>query len=110
MVVIQAVDQKVYVHKALLNDEVAAFGECGWSCFPSTTVTNFVEYLYQGDYAPPAALVASSGIPGRWGKIWGGGSCGAGSSDQEGCEEDLPCYAIVDKSMLIHHHPSSQTS
>ncbi|PUU73422.1 hypothetical protein B9Z19DRAFT_1163090 [Tuber borchii] len=59
MVVLQAANQKkVYVHKALLNDEVAAFGECGWSCFPSTTVKSFVEYLYQGDYTPPAAPVA----------------------------------------------------
>jgi len=52
MVVLQAANQKkVYVHKALLKDEVD--GGCTWSCFPSTTVRSFVEYLYQGDYNPP---------------------------------------------------------
>ncbi|PUU73421.1 hypothetical protein B9Z19DRAFT_1196919 [Tuber borchii] len=52
MVVLQAANQKkVYVHKALLKDE--AVGGCTWSCFPSTTVRSFVEYLYQGDYNPP---------------------------------------------------------
>ncbi|PUU73420.1 hypothetical protein B9Z19DRAFT_1163088 [Tuber borchii] len=51
MVVLQAKNQKgVYVHKALIKDEA---GGCTWSCFPSTTVRSFVEYLYQGDYNPP---------------------------------------------------------
>jgi len=52
MVVLQAANQgKVYVHKALLKVEIS--GGCTWSCFPSTTVRSFVEYLYQGDYNPP---------------------------------------------------------
>ena len=60
MVEIQAADLgKVYVHRALLNREVAAFEECGWSCFPSSTVASFVEYLYQGDYTSPVVTTNS---------------------------------------------------
>jgi len=58
MVVLRAASQeKVYVHKALLGDEIASVGACKWSCFPRDTVKNFIEYLYQGDYTdPPVAL------------------------------------------------------
>ncbi|PUU76322.1 hypothetical protein B9Z19DRAFT_985329, partial [Tuber borchii] len=59
VVEIQAADLgKVYVHRALLNREVTAFEECGWSYFPSSMVVSFVEYLYQGDYtSPPVELL-----------------------------------------------------
>jgi len=57
MVVLRAASQeKVYVHTALLGDEIASVGACKWSCFPRDTVKNFVEYLYQGDYTDPPAV------------------------------------------------------
>ncbi|KAG0641298.1 hypothetical protein HOY80DRAFT_955384 [Tuber brumale] len=56
--------ENVYVHRALIDKEVTGVGGCGWSCFPSDTVSNFVEYLYQGDYTTPAAaVVAGSDAP-----------------------------------------------
>ena len=64
MVVLQAANQgKVYVHKALLEGGAAGGGGCTWSCFPSSTVTSFVEYLYQGDYDSPAVLYTSLNPP-----------------------------------------------
>jgi len=99
-VLLQGADQgKVYVHKKLLNGKVAR----GWGCFPSATITSFVEYLYQGDYTPPVALVASSGASeGTWttppGTSWGATlpeiGWHASSTGQERREETLPCYAI----------------
>ncbi|PUU73419.1 hypothetical protein B9Z19DRAFT_1034869, partial [Tuber borchii] len=60
MVALRASDsKKVYVHKALLNSKVMATGGCTWSCFPSTTVTSFIEYLYQGDYTSSAVITSS---------------------------------------------------
>jgi hypothetical protein len=57
--------EKVYVHRALIDKEVTGIGGCGWSCFPSVTVSNFVEYLYQGDYTTPAVVVTHSDAPKR---------------------------------------------
>jgi len=105
MVVLEAADQgRVYVHRALLNGEVVAFGKCGWSCFPSATVASFVEYLYQGDYAVPEALIANSDASeGAWattpGTIRGAGHSevgrdDAGSTGQERREGILPSCAI----------------
>ncbi|PUU72409.1 hypothetical protein B9Z19DRAFT_1010185, partial [Tuber borchii] len=60
VVEIQAADLgKVYVHRALLNREVTAFEECGWSYFPSSMVVSFVEYLYQGDYTSPPVVTTN---------------------------------------------------
>ena len=103
MVVLEAADEgKVYVHRALLNGEIAAFGKCGWSCFPSATVTSFVEYLYQGDYISPPAVIILSGSSEAWdaplGSIWSAAHSEAGwdasSTSQERREENLPCYTI----------------
>ena len=103
MVVLQAADQgKVYVHKALLNGGVGAPWECGWSCFPRATVASFVEYLYQGDYISPPAVIILSGASEAWdaplGTIWCAAHSevgwDAGSTGQERREENLPCYTI----------------
>jgi len=103
MVVLEAADEgKVYVHRALLNGEIAAFRKCGWSCFPSATVTSFAEYLYQGDYISPSAVITLSAACEAWdaplGSIWGAAHSEVGwdasSTGQERREENLPYYTI----------------
>jgi len=117
MVLLQGADQgKVHVHKTLLHGKVAR----GWGCFPSATITSFVEYLYQGDYTPPVALVASSGASESTWTTPPGTSSGAtlsevgwdaSSTDQERREETLTYHAmLLDKLMLIHHPLRPQTS
>lgn len=97
MVEIQAADLgKVYVHRALLNSEVAAFGECGWSCFPSSTVASFVEYLYQGDYTCPPAVTTSSDSSESTSAAPPVASWAASGSRMKRCEELSPCYVIAD--------------
>jgi len=72
--------EKVYVHQALLNGKAMAIGGCSWSCFSSTTVTSFVEYLYQGDYTPPPVVTTS---------LSSSVFCSDDGTDEEICEEIL---------------------
>jgi len=94
VVEIQAADLgKVYVHRALLNREVAAFEECGWSCFPSSTVASFVEYLYQGDYTSPPVVTANSDASESTRAPLPASSQEASGPRVKRGEELLPCYS-----------------
>ncbi|KAG0130007.1 hypothetical protein HOY82DRAFT_540403 [Tuber indicum] len=50
--------EKVYVHRSLLDAHRKTFGNCLWWCFPTATIMNFAEYLYQGDYTVPLPATA----------------------------------------------------